>query len=176
MPTVGLIVEGMYDEAAIPVLLKRCRGRVRVVTRKCKGSVAGRLAGIVAELERSYKLERVLIMCDADGQQPATLIETIKKRLAGPYGFPVIPIIVVQMLEAWLVADPVALERVVGIKSSFRNPERVRNPKSELQRLLSRRTAYTPEVARRLAEQVDLQLLERRCRQFSAFRKALVDP
>jgi hypothetical protein len=115
-------------------------------------------------------------MCDADGQQPATLIETIKKRLAGPYGFPVIPIIVVQMLEAWLVADPVALERVVGIKSSFRNPERVRNPKSELQRLLSRRTAYTPEVARRLAEQVDLQLLERRCRQFSAFRKALVDP
>jgi hypothetical protein len=159
MPTIGLIVEGMYDEAAIPVLLNRCRDRVKVVTRKCKGSVTGRLAGIVAELQRSYKPERVLIICDADGQQARALIDTIKKRLAGPYRFPVTPIIVVQMLEAWLVADPAALEKVVGIKGSFPNPERIRNPKGDLQRLLSRRAAYTPEVARRLAEQIDLELL-----------------
>jgi len=53
MPTVGLIVEGLYDEAVIPVLVKRCRARVNVVTRKCRGSITGKLAGILAELERS---------------------------------------------------------------------------------------------------------------------------
>ena len=82
--------------------------------------------------------------------------DSIKNRVSCPYRFPVTPIKIVQMLEAWLVADPAALERVAGIKRSFPGPERIRNPKAELQGFLARRAAYTPEIARRIAEGIDL--------------------
>jgi hypothetical protein len=176
MPTIGLVVEGIYDEAAIPALVKRCHNRATVITRKCKGSVTGRLVGIVTELERSCKPERVLVISDADGERPDTLIDSIRTRVAGRYPFPVTPIVIVQMLEAWLLVDPTALNRVAGIKRSFPRPERIRNPKRELQRLFGGRAAYTPEVALRLAQQVDLELLANRCPQFYALRKALVHP
>jgi hypothetical protein len=83
MPTIGLIVEGPYDEAAIPVFVKRCRNGVKIITRKCRGSVTGRLAGILAELDRASKVEKVLVISDADGQEPTRLISAFKEQNSG---------------------------------------------------------------------------------------------
>jgi len=173
MSTIGLIVEGEYDKEAIPVLVRRCRAGVRVVTRKCRGSVTGRLAGIIAELERSYRAEKVLIISDADGREPRTILSTIKGKLGKGYRFVVVPLVIVEMLEAWLIADPQALERVLGVKRGFKSPEKIRDPKSELRKLL-RATIYTPEVARRIAEEIDLGVLGRQCPRFVAFREAIL--
>ncbi len=174
MPSIGLIVEGAYDEAAIPVFVKRCRNSVKVITRKCRGSVTGRLAGILAELDRTSRIERVLVIADADGQEPTRLISAIKGRIADNYRFVVSPLIIVEMLEAWLIADPAALKTVLGAGRSFARPERIRDPKAELSRLFRRAAAYTPEIARRIAEEIDLALLEQRCPRFLAFREALL--
>src|SRR5216683_3289889 len=171
MPTVGLIVEGLYDEAVIPVLVKRCRARVNVVTRKCRGSITGKLAGILAELERSSRADKVLVISDADSEQPSVIVKAISKRISGRFRFAIVPIVIVPMLEAWLLADPTALEKVVGISRLFARPERPRGPKAELRRLLTPRTAYTPDVALRIAEEIDLDLLGERCARFLAFRK-----
>lgn len=172
MPTVGLVVEGAYDEAAIPVFAKRCRKGVSLITRTCRGPVIGKFPGIVAELHRSYRPERILVVSDSDGEDPAELVRAIRGRLTTKYRFPMIPIVIVEELEAWLIADPSALERIVGIKRNFPNPEKVNDPKAALERLVSL-SAYTPELARRLAGEVDLDLLRRRCPRFRAFDRAL---
>lgn len=173
MPTIGLIVEGAYDEAAIPVLVKRCRPNAKVIIRKCRGSVTGRLAGIVVELGRTRGIERIVVVSDADGEEPARLSSAIRHRIPDEYRTLVRPVVIAQMLEAWLIADPAALRSVTGRARSFAHPERIRDPKAELRRLFTRATAYTPEIARRLAEAVDLKLLERRCPSFVTFRDAV---
>jgi hypothetical protein len=52
MATIGLIVEGIYDEAVYPILLSRCRCGVSPLTRVCKGPVIGKLQSLVGEFER----------------------------------------------------------------------------------------------------------------------------
>jgi hypothetical protein len=172
MPTIGLVVEGAYDEAAIPVFARRCRKGVKVVTRRCRGPVIGRFPGIVAEIHRSYRPERILIVCDGDGRDPAELTDAMKRRLTARYAFPVSPIVIVEELEAWLTADPSALARIVGVGKDFPRPETISDPKAELRGLFSR-NAYTPAAARRLAEEINLDVLRRRCPRFRAFDRAL---
>ncbi|MGA9724744.1 MAG: DUF4276 family protein [Candidatus Binatus sp.] len=174
-PIIGLILEGSYDEAAIPVLLRRCRPGIRSVTRNCRGPVAGKFLGIVAELSRSYRVDRVLVVSDADGREPMRIVRDFRRRLVENYGFEVVPIVVVEMLEAWLIADPIALESVLGIRKDFVSPERIRDPKAALRKILPQSTVYTPEIARRIAEKIDLKLLQKRCPRYSEFRAAIVD-
>jgi uncharacterized protein DUF4276 len=173
MPTIGLIVEGEYDEAAIPVFVKRCRNGINVITRKCRGSVAGRVAGILTELDRASRIEKVLVISDADGQSPTRIVSAITDRIAGAYRFVVTPLVIVEMLEAWIIADRAALSSVLGTGRSFPHPERIADPKSELRRLFSRASAYTPEFARRIAERIDLNVLGQRCPRFTTFREAI---
>jgi hypothetical protein len=149
MPTIGLILEGEYDQAVIPVLLKRCRDGVRVATRLCKGSVAGKSPGFVTELRRTYRPEKVLVVSDADGHEPSKVISRIESRLAKNHRATTTILVIVEMLEAWLIADPKALENVLRVKKSFASPERIRQPKEELEKLCAGRTVYTPELAGR---------------------------
>ena len=176
MPTIGVVVEGVFDEAVIPLFVRRFSSGARVITRKCRGTVTGRLAGLLLELHRSHRPEKVLVVADADGAQPSAIISAISSKTAGHYPFAVRPIVIVQSLEAWLLADGEALMRVVGINTSFRQPERIRDPKAEMRRILAKRTAYTPEIARRIAENIDLDLLSRRRPTFLSLRHAVLDP
>jgi hypothetical protein len=174
MPTVAVIVEGDYDKVAISALVKRCRKGVTVVARQCRGQVSGKFPGIVAELNRSYRLERVLVVSDAEGRPPEQVLRTLRERMTGTYRFPVIPLVIVEMLEAWLIADPTALEKVVGSKRDFRSPEKVRDPKTNLANLFSRNALYTPEMARRIVEAIDLPRLRQRCPRFGYFESAVL--
>lgn len=174
MPTIGLILEGKDDEAAIPVLVRKCRPGVKVVTRQCRGTVKGKVLGLVAELRRSYSTERILVVCDADGEEPENVLEGIRKTGIDSRSLPVIPIVIVQMLEAWLLADPLALEKVIGVAKDFKNPEQERDPKAVLERLLRRTTRYTPGIAARIAQVLDIEVLRDRCPRFEIFRRAIV--
>ena len=176
MPTIGLVVEGDYDEAAIPVFIRRSRKGVKVVTRQCRGTVTGKLRGILAELNQSYRPEKVLIVRDTDGADPASLIAAMKNKIVGTFSFSIHPLVAVEALEAWLLADPLALESVLGVKKKFPNPEKIPDPKTQLQKLLSRRVVYTPELARTIAEEVDLNALKTRCPWFATFQRAILRP
>ncbi len=177
MPTIGLVVEGEYDDAAIQVLIKRSRKGVKVVTRQCRGTVtAAKLRGILSELKRRYRPEKVLIVRDTDGGDPASLIAAMKNMIAGTFSFSIHPLVAVEALEAWLLADPLTLESVLGIKKSFPSPEKIRNPKAQLEKLSSRRTAYTPEIAKEIAEKMDLNVLKTRCPWFAKFHRAILRP
>lgn len=122
------------------------------------------------------RIEKLLIIADADGRDPSRLADDIKRKFVGRYPFPVVPLVIVQALEAWLLADARALQDCLRLKERVRaipNPERLRDPKAELERLAARRL-YTEKVAGEIAENMDLGLLAARCPTFSAFREAVL--
>ena len=80
MPTIAVIVEGDYDEVAIPALVKRRRKGVKVIARQCRGPVHGKFLGIVAELNRSDHPDRVLVVSDSDGRNPEQVASAIESR------------------------------------------------------------------------------------------------
>ncbi len=114
----------------------------------------------------------MLILSDADGQKPKEIVDAVNLRLTRRYGFAVITLVIAEMLEAWFLADPEALDRVLGVKKTFTNPERLRDPKSELRRL-QRATVYTPKIAAIIAREIDLNLLTKKCPRFIEFRNAV---
>jgi Domain of unknown function (DUF4276) len=173
MPTIGLIVEDESDEVALSVLVRKCRNDVSLKTRKCRGTVLGKFRGLVTELYRRYTPEKTLIVCDADGKDPSHILRSFKDRGLDSFQFPVSLIVIVQELEAWLIADPDALQGITRVRKDFKHPEKVRDPKRELLRLLPTGMAYTPQTAARIAEAVNLNLLGERCPRFELFRKAI---
>ena len=99
----------------------------------------------------------------------------MRRELAGHrYGFPVEPLVIVQELEAWLLADEQALQNVVGIRMLFRSPEDFKDPKRELERLLSQgNKVYTPALAGRIADTIRIPILSKRCPSFVKFQAAI---
>jgi hypothetical protein len=99
----------------------------------------------------------------------------IRRGLAGHrYGFPVEPVVIVQELEAWLLADEEALQSVVGMRTLFRSPEDRRYPKRELVRLVSQTGhVYDHALAGRIAEAIRISILSKRCPSFVKFQNAI---
>lgn len=172
---VGVVVEGACDIAALPILIKKCRNDASVIPRECRGPIFYKFPRILDELERCRTIDKALVICDADGEQPMTLMTRIRRGLAGHrYGFPVEPVVIVQELEAWLLADEEALQSVVGMRTLFRSPEDRRYPKRELVRLVSQTGhVYDHALAGRIAEAIRISILSKRCPSFVKFQNAI---
>lgn len=81
---------------------------------------------------------------------------------------------IVQELEAWLLADEEALQNVVGISPRVRKPEDLKDPKRELVRLLSQGNhVYNHALAGRIAEAIRIPILSKRCPSFVKFQNAI---
>jgi len=185
MLTVGIIVEGNSDAAALPELIRKCAGDdVEVFARPChsKSQLMRKFPGFLEEfcrVKQGMPIDKALIIRDADNREPHILIPTMKTRYADrTYPFPVEPVIIVQELETWLLADGQALSQVVGrsVPDLAEPLEDIANPKERLQKILSdAKVPYTSEVARRIAAATRLEHLAYRCPNFQAFCQALGD-
>jgi Domain of unknown function (DUF4276) len=189
MRTFGLIVEGIYDEAVLIEFIRKCGSSdVEVISRVCgpKGSLMNRFPGFLEEfryVKHGSHVDKALVVRDADGKVPATLIEAMEARIARrTYPFPVRCLVIVQELETWLLADSEALAKVTQEYASravaeINEPlERIVDPKGRLQRLLSgAKVPYTQEVARKIARAIRLEIIEERCLNFRSFRQAVAD-
>lgn len=177
MYTIGVVVEGPTDKAAIPELVKKCRKQVRVVCRPCGGSIVGRLRGIFDELYHRAGVDKLVAVCDADGNEPPELRSRLSRVIAGrPYRAKAELVVAVQCLEAWLLADEAAVQRIGGKAKKFDRPETLADPKTQLRSLLSQGGIdYNPEVARRIAETAKASVIARRCPSFEEFRGAILD-
>lgn len=119
-------------------------------------------------------VDKAIVVQDADGREPNSLLARMEAKISGrSYPFPVKFAVVVQKLEAWLLADEVALERVTGEKTPVHNPEEITDPKAKLTSALS--LPYTHRVAARIAAHIKLDTLEQRCGSFRTFRQAVLD-
>jgi len=173
MPTFGLIVEGEADEAALSVLISKCGSRITLKTRQCRGTVLGKFRGLAQDLHSRYRPAAILIVCDADKKDPNAIHRSFGEQGLDDLGFQVSLIVIKEELEAWLLADPAALQKSIGVTKTFPRPENLPDPKKELQRLLPSNMAYTPQLARRIAEEIDLDKLARCCPRFEGLRRAV---
>jgi len=185
MLTIGIIVEGDFDAAALPEFIHKCIGDdVEVIARRChsKSQLMRKFPGFLEGFrhdKQGMPVDKALIIRDADTKEPHALISAMKEKYINrTYPFPVEPVIIVQELETWLLADGQALSQVSGrsVPDLTERLEDLENPKERLQKILSdARVLYTSEVARSIAAATRLERLEYRCPHFQVFRQALGD-
>jgi hypothetical protein len=106
MRTFGLIVEGVYDEAVLTELIRKCGSSdAEVISRVCgpKGSLMSRFPGFLEEfryVKRGSHVDKALVVRDADGKAPETLMAAMETRIVRrTYPFPVRCLVIVQELE-----------------------------------------------------------------------------
>ncbi len=186
MPAVALVAEGPFDEDVLKAFIQRMReDRPDVHSRICRGSLGGRYVRHLNELRHQANFEKALVVSDADGRNPQTLVAQLQREIQNvQLPFQVHFVVAVQEIEAWLLADHLALNSVVagrGSRANFQpltdNPERTADPKRELRILLgSAGTPYTQAVAQEIAQKSDLQRIAYWSESFRRFQSAVNDP
>lgn len=184
MLTIGLVVEGIYDEAALKELIQKCaRTQVEVIGRPCHGvnRLMQKFPNVLKEFQYvkgGSRVDKALVIRDAGNKDAQELKTGMQAMISNRrYSFPVKLLVVVKELEAWLLADEDAVKAVTGKKAtSVQNPENVSNPKERLQSILSEaRISYTAEIARKIAANTRVEALESRCPSFKQFQEAILD-
>lgn len=179
----GIVVEGVYDESALKELIIKCLGEdIEVISRICGSK---ELTKFPAFLE-SFKYEKggsnvdkAIVIRDAHGKNPEDLKKKMKDKISSRnYPFEVKFMVIVQELEAWLLADEEAISKVTQkpmarIKEDL---ESINDPKEKLKEILSQsKISYTPSVARNIAKESNLDKIQSRCSTFREFYKAVRD-
>jgi hypothetical protein len=189
MSTYGIVVEGEYDESALTEIIKKCfSSEIEIIPRKCGGKdrlmakFPAYLASFRYAKQGSY-VDKAIVIRDAHGKDPEELKRIMRGKIAGRnYPFPVKFVIIVQELEAWLLADEEAISRITQSRSGrvvqrvSESLECLSKPKETLYKILSEAgVAYAEAVAREIAKESDLNKIESRCRMFREFRQAVKD-
>jgi len=181
MLTYGLIVEGVYDEAALVELIQKClQGNIDVVARPCGGSLMNKFPGFLEEfryVKQGTHVDKAMVVRDADAKDPNEVLQRMAAKIVGrTYPFPVKFVAIVRELETWLLADREALSAVTGrMVPEIDEPlEGILDPKARLQRMLSG-IPYTQEIARKIAVAANLERIEYRCPSFRSFLQLVRD-
>lgn len=189
MTTYGVVIEGEYDEAALTEIIKKCLpGKIEIIPRKCGGKDK-LMAKFPTYLEsfrhekQGFHVDKAIVIRDAHGKDSEELKERMESKIENRnYPFKVKFIIVVQELEAWLIADEIAMSKATQSRSGKtiakvnENIESIIDPKQKLKEIFSEvKVYYTPEVAREIAKESDLDKIECRCPNFKEFRQAVID-
>ena len=188
-PTFGLVVEGVYDEAALPELIQKCIAvHPEVVARPCGGSISilnkfpGLLEGF-RHVKQGTHVDKALVIRDSNGKDPNELIQRMQSKISNRnYLYPVKFVVIVRELETWLLADDQAISEVTQqysgrtVAAINETLEDIVAPKERLKQLLSdARVPYAREVARKIAATVDIERLTYRCPGFRRFQVAVHD-
>ena len=189
MITFGLVVEGSYDEKALPEIIRKfIQTDIKFVPRPIaqKGKFT-RFFGTYLEefrhVNQGTNVDRALVIRDANHKNPEELIRDMQNRIVNrSYPFPVRFHVIVRELETWLLADEEAISRVTRARSGRtvarvqEELESIEAPKERLKRILSNaEVVYTSEVARQIAAESNLETIQYRCPGFGQFRQSLLN-
>ena len=182
MRAVGLVVEGIYDQAALIELVRNCSSTgVDVICRPCGSAIQlmKKFPGFLESFRHindGLPVDIAIVIRDADHKIPNDLITSLENRISGRiYPFPKHLLVIVQELEAWLLADEAALSLVTGSpQQRIPNPEAINDPKVILNKILSSAgLVYTSEIARKIAAASRVEVLSVRCPSFKRFQEAV---
>lgn len=122
-------------------------------------------------------VSRVVVCHDADCNSPADVRTKVLREVIEPSGFdgPACIVVPVQEIEAWIIADEQAINKVIP-KFRFKGhplPESINNPKEWLRaqsraarsKPLYSSTTFNPAVAERLS----LEVVAKKCPSFRSF-------
>jgi hypothetical protein len=181
MARFGIVVEGPCDELVLRELLPRCLGADCEIESRAWGTNGGVTRKFCNSLNefKYLGIDKAFVVRDSDGKDPSVLKADMQARIGSrQYPFPVNLIVIVQELEAWLLADEGAISAVTS-RPVPRQPdpiEAIASPKERLKRLLSPTVVYTKEVARSIAAAiVDIGRVADRCPVFKTFWNLVSD-
>ncbi|MBI1749554.1 MAG: DUF4276 family protein [Acidobacteria bacterium] len=182
MPRFGFVVEGASDEKAVKEIARKCFGvRCDIETRSwAERGGLNRRFDISLEEFRDLNIDKAFVVRDSDGKDPVQLKRNMEAKISGrpQYPFSVSFEFAIQELEAWFLADHDAISRAIGrpVERIADQIEELTSPKDDLQAILSRaRITYTPEVARKIANAIDPEVVARRCPAFGDLCQAIAD-
>ncbi len=175
MARFGIVVEGPCDELVLKELLPKCLGANCEVESRAwgtSGGVARKFCNSLNEF-KYIGIDKAFVVRDSDGKDPSVLKANMQARIGNrQYPFPVNFIVIVQELEAWLLADERAIAAITS-RPVPRQPdpiEAIASPKERLKRILSPTVVYSREVARSIAATIaDISRVADRCPVFKAF-------
>jgi hypothetical protein len=175
----GVIAEDKSDEDVFMVFLHRLfhNSTIPVKTKGFGG--CGEMLRKGAKQLRAFAdlgCKRFIICYDADGPNPKEHQEKIAKRIIKPSGIPgksCLPLVPVQEIEAWLLADiHQAIPRIIPSwkPNPIPKPESIFSPKEHLENL-SRGSNQKPRYAhtihnKQVAKHLDFALVLKKCPSF----------
>jgi hypothetical protein len=179
--TVLPIVEGQSEEEAVPVLLRRLLSRLgrEDVTVARPFRVHRNRVVRPKELERAMTqglrsrqdVSGVLVILDADDDEPEALEALLLKRCQAITPIPTLVVLATRELESWFLGSKDSLRGVRGIKhdaNAPNDPETIRGAKERLSRNMVGRRYLEVDDQPAFAARVDLDLALQRC---SSFRR-----
>lgn len=180
----GIVVEGISDEAVYSKLIPRIRREIeRVVSRPCgdKKLLHDKFVGYLKEFQWKWDVGKALVIRDSDCRDSGAVENQLEQRLRASGFQPPYPFHFYAtncMVETWLLADEDAVNRVAQRRGKKRpSAQPVRDPlegrtnaKTMFQRMLSQADLLAnPAVYAEVAAVVDVELIRRRCPYFQEF-------
>lgn len=179
----AVLGEDRSDAETLATLVRRIRPNVGV---KKKGfnscaELVRKGARVLVALA-SDGVDRFVVCHDADGPDPTIKRDLVEKQVVQRSGLeiPICIVIPVQEIEAWIIADELAIQKVIlGFSlSPVLHPETIQSPKEWLERE-SRGNNSKPRYSHathnpRVAEHLDLNKVAGKCPSFKAFRDCLL--
>ncbi len=176
-PDLAVLAEARSDADTMVVIIKRLLGnpRLSIMSKGFSGCGELRRKGTSHIRQFSARGAKRFVIChDADGPDPEPARQQVHKHIVAPAGVDqnACIIIPVQELEAWIIADEAAIQKVIpsfSLPAVFQ-PESQTSPKEWLVRQSRRgrsRPLYAPEMHNpRVAEHLDLRVVGGKCPSF----------
>jgi len=173
------------DEHYEPVeVIVRRAGAKRTRIRPMRGNRVEKLAGFIIAYFSRY--DRFVVLKDLESYEESNIRQRFQEAVRrartrlGLVGLDVRLIIVRRAVEAWLLADPDAIEMATNCRLSERvrrrlgQPERIYKPKDVLVHILRRcGKGYHSRLAAKIAEHVNLDIARKKAPSLDEFLKAI---
>lgn len=187
--TILPIVEGHSEVEALPVLLRR----VSHVENQCFGVGVAKPFRVpksrmlkTGELEKAVKaavqtrrnVDAVLLVLDADDDDPSRLLAQLQDRLGACCPLPSAVGIAVRELEGWFLGAKESLRGCRGIRQDARSPddpEQIRNAKARLTLNMTRERRYVGvDDQPAFAATFDIKMAAEGCPSFGCFLREVM--
>lgn len=179
--TLGLICESEYDAKVVQTLIKRVLGDDSTPIRFPRGldgsgDILSQGAKHISLLE-AMGCTNFVICSDSDGQAWQDVHASLRQKVAVPSGTAskCVIAVAVQEIEAWLIADEVAVQKVMtGFRfAGHPNPETITSPKEWLRKQSQqsdKRPRYIPTVHNaKIALHLNTEVVRAKCKSFGRF-------
>lgn len=137
---VGVIAEDISDVDVINEIIAKVTNRNNFKIKKFIGHGRGKVLGKCHDWARNLKIKKctlLIIIHDLDTNNLATLRKELGQALSPSPIVNNIIVIPIREIEAWLLADHLAINKTFGIKlNKVPNPESIIRPKEHLKRLV----------------------------------------